>query len=251
MIDPVRDVAIWEWSSKSEAFGNQAPNADPDGDGVAFDLALRFPGQQATTASGMFYNYQREYDPAVGRYSQSDPIGLTGGIVTYGYADAQPITHVDPAGLQAATVGQSARPIPLPGYAPPSGYQQFDPEHPGFYTGGDRGPYIYPDRIADQALAGLLTQASRMLPLLKPFWMQNQKDGSASKPNNCPTGTLPIDKAKKPFGLDHDAVETIKEGAGASPATWTGIAPNGDIWVGTNDGRGRQEGNIGDYGYGN
>ncbi len=79
VIDPVRDVAIWEWSNKSEVFGNQIPSADPDGDGVAFELALRFPGQQATDASGLFYNYQREYDPAVGRYSQSDPIGLMGG----------------------------------------------------------------------------------------------------------------------------------------------------------------------------
>jgi len=44
VIDPVRDVAIWEWSNKSEVFGNQIPSSDPDGDGVAFDLALRFPG---------------------------------------------------------------------------------------------------------------------------------------------------------------------------------------------------------------
>jgi RHS repeat-associated protein len=79
VIDPVRDVAIWEWSNKSEVFGDQAPTNDPDGDGVVFDLALRFPGQQATNASGLFYNYQREYEPAVGRYSQSDPIGLEGG----------------------------------------------------------------------------------------------------------------------------------------------------------------------------
>ncbi|HGM4744192.1 TPA: hypothetical protein ACKP7S_001448 [Stenotrophomonas maltophilia] len=57
--DPVRDVAIWDWSNKSEVFGNQIPSADPDGDGVAFELALRFPGQQATDASGLFYNYQR------------------------------------------------------------------------------------------------------------------------------------------------------------------------------------------------
>ena len=48
MIDPVRNLSIWEWSSKSEVFGNQAPNGDPDGDGVVFELALRFPGQQAT-----------------------------------------------------------------------------------------------------------------------------------------------------------------------------------------------------------
>ena len=57
VIDPVRNVAIWEWSNKSEVFGNQIPSADPDGDGVVFELALRFPGQQATDASGWFYNY--------------------------------------------------------------------------------------------------------------------------------------------------------------------------------------------------
>ncbi len=57
VIDPVRDVAIWEWSNKSEVFGNQIPSADPDGCGVAFELALRFPGQQATDASGLLYNY--------------------------------------------------------------------------------------------------------------------------------------------------------------------------------------------------
>ncbi len=57
VIDPVRNVSIWEWNNKSEVFGNQIPSADPDGDGVAFELALRFPGQQATDASGLFYNY--------------------------------------------------------------------------------------------------------------------------------------------------------------------------------------------------
>lgn len=51
VIDPVRDVAIWEWSSKSksEAFGNKAPSADPDGDGVSFDLGLCFPNQRTTS----------------------------------------------------------------------------------------------------------------------------------------------------------------------------------------------------------
>ncbi|WP_313436746.1 RHS repeat-associated core domain-containing protein [Stenotrophomonas sp.] len=101
VIDPVRDVAIWEWSSKSEVFGDQIPSADPDGDGVAFELALRFPGQQATDASGMFYNYQREYDPVVGRYSQSDPIGLDGGISTYSYVESNPNSNLDPLGLES------------------------------------------------------------------------------------------------------------------------------------------------------
>ncbi|WP_353098986.1 RHS repeat-associated core domain-containing protein [Stenotrophomonas lactitubi] len=114
VIDPVRDVAIWEWSNKSEVFGDQAPANDPDGDGVVFDLAVRFPGQQATDASGLFYNYQREYDPGVGRYSQSDPIGLEGGVSTYAYVHGSPVSYADPEGLQSvgpmgAYIGGEAR----------------------------------------------------------------------------------------------------------------------------------------------
>ncbi len=108
VIDPVRDVAIWEWSNKSEVFGNQIPSADPDGDGVAFELALRFPGQQATDASGMFYNYQREYDPVVGRYSQSDPIGLMGGMSAYAYVDGAPTLAIDALGLRKSLAILSA-----------------------------------------------------------------------------------------------------------------------------------------------
>lgn len=108
VIDPVRDVAIWEWNNRSEVFGNQIPNADPDGDGVAFELALRFPGQQATAASGLFYNYQREYDPAVGRYSQSDPIGLAAGPNTFGYVMGNPMSWIDPEGLEVLVCSQPA-----------------------------------------------------------------------------------------------------------------------------------------------
>ncbi|MCS3745651.1 RHS repeat-associated protein [Xanthomonas arboricola] len=99
VIDPTRDVAVWTWSLKGEAFGNTAPNQDPDGDGAALVLDMRFPGQRYDAASGLNQNYFRDYEAATGRYGQSDPIGLRGGISTFGYALQTPFVHMDFYGL--------------------------------------------------------------------------------------------------------------------------------------------------------
>ncbi|WP_363798033.1 RHS repeat-associated core domain-containing protein [Lysobacter firmicutimachus] len=99
VVDAARNVAIWSWNAKGEAFGNDMPNQDPDQDGTAFVFDLRFPGQRYDVSTGLNYNYFRDYDPSGGRYIESDPIGLRGGISTYGYVSANPLYYFDYFGL--------------------------------------------------------------------------------------------------------------------------------------------------------
>ena len=59
----------------------------------------RFPGQYADAETGFNYNYFRDYDPTTGRYIESDPIGINGGLNLYGYVEGNPVNYIDPSGL--------------------------------------------------------------------------------------------------------------------------------------------------------
>ncbi|MFD1260698.1 RHS repeat protein [Entomomonas asaccharolytica] len=88
---------VWSW--QSDAYGTTMANEDPLGTGINTTIPLRFAGQYFDQETDFHYNYFRTYIPDLGRYSQSDPIGLDGGWNTFGYVEGNPLMKSDKYGL--------------------------------------------------------------------------------------------------------------------------------------------------------
>jgi RHS repeat-associated protein len=97
LVSNAAGTAVWRWDQQ-EPFGVNVPDENPSSLG-AYEFPLRFPGQYFDKETNLHYNYFRDYDPANGRYAQSDPIGLDGGVNTYAYVDSGPLVLFDPEGL--------------------------------------------------------------------------------------------------------------------------------------------------------
>jgi RHS repeat-associated protein len=96
-------TVVWKWDQQ-EPFGDAVPDENPSGLG-AFEMPLAFPGTyRDKEIGGKLYNWNRTVDPALGRYLQSDAIGLIGGSNTYLHLGANPLRKVDLMGYVGDTV---------------------------------------------------------------------------------------------------------------------------------------------------
>ncbi|ENM5220208.1 RHS repeat-associated core domain-containing protein [Pseudomonas aeruginosa] len=135
-------------------------------------------------------NYFRDYDPETGRYVESDPIGLAGGLNTFSYAYGNPVNLIDPNGLAGTTVDAYCL--------------RYGPQACADVTGGS-------------ATSGSInaTGISLWCLLTKTCSANESSAQNEKKPKDCPPGTKDIDKAKNDYGWDKDTLHGIKSGAHA------------------------------------
>ena len=87
-----QNEVLWRW--EGDQFGDVLPQSP-----VNLVMPLRHAGQYYDAEVNLFYNYFRDYDPITGRYVESDPIGLDGGLNTYGYVGGVVLDFTDSKGL--------------------------------------------------------------------------------------------------------------------------------------------------------
>jgi RHS repeat-associated protein len=88
------------WQSNNDPFGGMHPTTNTLGE---FNIGL--PGQYFDAESNYWYNVNRYYVPAIGRYLQADPVGLGGGLNPYAYVGGNPANSTDPTGLGPVAFG--------------------------------------------------------------------------------------------------------------------------------------------------
>jgi len=132
---------IWQWAYQSNSFGEQSPTG-------SYVYNLRFPGQYYDVEAALSYNISRDYEPATGRYIESDPLGLQAGPSSYGYVHSNPGSWTDPDG-QLDTSGPLGQALKRAAVVDAAGGGPEDPVGDALAIG--IGAYTLADAIARDA----------------------------------------------------------------------------------------------------
>jgi RHS repeat-associated protein len=199
------------WKALYTPFGEVAITIE------AVQNPFRLPGQYYDQETGLHYNYFRHYNPPTGRYLTPDPIGLAGGVNLFTYAKNNPGRFIDRFGKIAV-----ADDIAVAALAA------------GVYVWA----VAYVNSPEGQKLVRDIARG------LEWIWDISFASKPGSKPNDCPTGTKPINRYPE---LTKDDIHKIKKGVGAGPKDWVGITPEGDVITGDSSGKAVNQGPFKDY----
>ena len=182
------------------------------------EFNLRLPGQYYDQESGLSYNTFRTYDPAQGRYTQGDPIGLEGGFNRFGYVGGNPLSYSDPYGLNPVA---------------------------GAYAGAGAGSVFGPVGTVVGGVIGAGVGAWIGWNVVGPML---QSDGSSRPPGAI--DAIPGSKewgrkngVKNPVDIFHDIKRGNRGKPGSKASDNCSVDPNtGDVY----DGQGEHIGNLGE-----
>jgi RHS repeat-associated protein len=166
----------------------------------------RFPGQVFDTETGLLQNWNREYDPSQGRYRQSDPIGLAGGLNPYGYVGGNPLSYSDPLGLN------------------PVG---------GAYAGAGMGSVFGPVGTVVGGVIGAGIGAAIGWNVIGPMLAKPPENAYDPNGPKAPGRPTEADGFKPPKGGDN-WVPNPNPGKGGSSSGWQDS--KGDVWCPTGQG---------------
>ncbi len=154
------------WEAEKEPFGNTTTSG-------GLQVRSRFPGQIFDEETGLHYNYFRDYDPSLGRYIQSDPIGLLGGLNTYAYVHNSPTRHTDPYGLFV--------PLVIPGICAAGGCEAL--------AVAASVAYCALNPACSQAVENIIVDPDKPIPPQLPGYVDPFKITTTTE--SCPTGGEP------------------------------------------------------------
>jgi RHS repeat-associated protein len=97
--------SLWAWDSTP--FGETSPTENPSKLG-GFIFNHRFPGQYFDQETGLHQNWNRDFDPGIGRYVQADPAAMKDGPNLYPYVRSNPVYGIDAQGLYTEIICWSA-----------------------------------------------------------------------------------------------------------------------------------------------
>jgi len=176
---------LWSWF-QTDPFGRVEPNNNPQGLGV-YDFDMRLPGQVHDKETGLDHNNARDYDPAIGRFVQSDPMGIAGGLNSYVYVNNSPLIGIDVSGLVNLNLFPRDEPI----YQ----FEESTTNHPGlFIVGGHGSPYGIYNPVQRTASLGrepelTATQVASLIQQSPDYHL-----GDIIRLDSCNTGISPGDR---------------------------------------------------------